>query len=139
MRDAKSVWQRWYAAYLSIGRTGPTGQYGTPSARQFRSRLAGVARRYGVTVERVKFNSWGFASEVIVQTDTYRAFARAAPTIERILDPHTGKNDRTGWSLPGFFLEAQDERGVPFLIVHNFGYGGGQWARSDQLYPFVHG
>jgi len=31
------------------------------------------------------------------------------------------------------FLEAQDERGVPFIAVNQ-----GQWARSEELYPFGH-
>jgi hypothetical protein len=43
----------------------------------------------------------------------------------------------------GFFLEAQDERGVPFLSVYNFWRGqhkgGGQGARSEALFPFSHG
>lgn len=80
---------------------------------------------------------------VIVQTRDYLALARAVPAIDSSLDPHTGHNDRTGWAYEAFFLEAQDERGIPFIAVSNFMRGaepgGGQWARSNQLYPFAHG
>jgi len=51
-------------------------------------------------------------------------------------------DDRTGWRYEGFFLEADDEHGVPFAAVFNFwrgsGGGGGQFARSDPLIPFEH-
>ena len=45
--------------------------------------------------------------------------------------------------MRGFYLEGRDAEGVPFLIPYNFwrglGPGGGQWARSEKLYPFDHG
>jgi hypothetical protein len=54
-----------------------------------------------------------------------------------------GSNGTRGRRYEGFYLEAQDERGVPFLGVYNFWRGnhkgGGQWARSEPLYPFQHG
>lgn len=49
--------------------------------------------------------------------------------------------DWNGWDYEGFFLGAQDEQGEPFLAVYNAwrAHGGGQWARSEALYPFPHG
>jgi len=80
---------------------------------------------------------------VVVETRHYLAVARAIPKIERSLDPHTGADDRTGWAYEGFYFEARDERGVPFVIVSNAmrgpSAGGGQWARSEELFPFPHG
>jgi hypothetical protein len=84
-----------------------------------------------------------FAPEIVIRTTRYLALARALPGILARIDPHTGKTDTRGWSYEGFFLEARDERGVPFLGVYNFlrgqHKGGGQWARSEALFPFPHG
>lgn len=58
------------------------------------------------------------------------------------LDPQkAGGEDWQGWDYEGFFLGAQDQQGKPFLAVFNFwrARGGGQWARSEDLYPFEHG
>lgn len=131
-----------WRSHLSNGKLGPAS---TVSPREFRFRLARAARRYGFTVKAVRFvkTRGRIAPFVIVETDRYLALARATPAIERSIDPLTNTtNNATGerfWSFPGFFFEAKDERGVPFLIVHNFPSGGGQWARSDQLFPFAHG
>jgi len=84
------------------------------------------------------------APVVIVRTTHYVELANATASILRHIDPKVRTNDdRTGWRYEGFFFEAQDEHGVPFLGVFNFwrgaGAGGGQWARSEQLFPFNHG
>ena len=83
------------------------------------------------------------APEIAVRTTDYLGLAQALPGILRRLDPHEGRSDTRGWSYEGFFIEARDERGVPFLAVYNFWRGqhkgGGQWARSEALYPFQHG
>jgi len=113
---------------LASGSLGTTGNLFSP--RQFRLRLASAAGRYGFTVERVRFvstrGSTGgqiAAPLVIVETCSYLAFAHALPAIGNSLGPH-----------PGLYLEARDERGVPFLILEHFPGGSGEWARSDPLY-----
>ena len=84
-----------------------------------------------------------FAPEIAIRTTHYLALARALPDILARVDPHTGKAGTRGWSYEAFFLEAQDERGVPFVDVYNFfrgnHKGGGQWARSEALFPYSHG
>jgi hypothetical protein len=133
---------RFWRSNLASPWLGPTSRL---SPSEFRSRLARAASRYGFTVKRVRFvkTRGQLAPFVIVETDRYLAFARATPAIERSLDPLTDKtNNATGehfWSFPGLFFEARDERGVPFLMTDSFPSGGGQWARSDQLYPYAHG
>jgi hypothetical protein len=126
VRDGRSVRASWLSS-LASGSLGTTGNLFSP--RQFRLRLASAAGRYGFTVERVRFvptrGSTGnqvAAPLVIVETRSYLAFARATPAIANSLAPH-----------PGLYLEARDERGVPFLIVDEFPGGGGVWARSDPL------
>ena len=73
-----------------------------------------------------------------------KRMAHAAPRNLRRLDPKVATgDDRSGWRYEGFYFEADDEHGVPFLLVFNFlrgpHAGGGQWARSDALFPFAHG
>jgi hypothetical protein len=138
-RRAGRTMPAFWMSNLSTGNLGPPSSL---SQREFRSRLARAASRYGFTVKRVRFikTRGQIAPLVIVETDSYRTLARATPAIIDSLDPLTDKmNNATGehfWSFPGLFFEAQDERGVPFLIQHIEPSGGGQWARSDQLYPF---
>jgi hypothetical protein len=67
---------------------------------------------------------------------------QGAQAIRRLLDPQkSGGEDWQGWAYEGFFLGAQDERGEPFLAVFNFEreHGGGQRARSEDLFPYQHG
>ena len=68
------------------------------------------------------------------------------PAILRLNDPKARtNNDRTGWAYEGLMFEARNTQGVPFLATFNwwrgvFGQvGGGQWATSQSLYPFLHG
>jgi hypothetical protein len=142
VREGRSERSSWLAM---IRRAGPQSvglRFPNLSAREFRLRLAAAAARYGFTVKRVQFvHGRRVAPLVVVQTRHYLELARAIPSIEHAVDPHKGRNDSTGWSFQGIFLEAVDERGVPFVIVDNVvsgsGVGGGQWARSDRLFPFV--
>jgi hypothetical protein len=134
----------WVADVTRRAQDDPSQRFPNLSTRQFRLRLAAAAARYHFTVKKVQFlHPRQLAPLVIIETRRYLAVARAVPSIENSLDPHTGHTDRAGWAYEGFFLVAQDERGVPFVVVSNFvrgpSPGGGQWARSDQLFPYVHG
>jgi hypothetical protein len=78
----------------------------------------------------------------IVEASSPSRFSSATPEIARTLDPKKpGEEDWQGWDYEGFFLGAQDESGDSFLAVFNFmrDHGGGQWARSEALYPYEHG
>jgi hypothetical protein len=137
--DARRQLAQWVADIAHRGRADPSQRFANLTTRRFRRRLAAAASRYDFTVKRVRFyRPRQLAPLVIVQTRHYLALARAIPAIERSLNP-----DLTGWAFEGFFLEAQDERGVPFITVSDAlrgpGGGGGQWARSDRLFPFAHG
>jgi hypothetical protein len=144
VRDVRAVHAQWLAEITGRAGEDPSQPFANLSAQQLRLRLAKAAARYHFTVKKVQLlHPRQVAPVIIVQTRRYLAFAHAVPAIAKALDPHTGGNDTAGWAFEAFFLEAQDERGVPFLDVFNFergsGPGGGQWARSDQLYPFAHG
>lgn len=144
VRDVRAVRAQWLAEITRRAGEDPSQPFANLSAQQLRLRLAKAAARYHFTVKKVELlHPRQSAPLIIVRTRRYLALAHAAPAIETALDPYTGHGDQTRWAFEGFFLEAQDERGVPFLDVFNFergsGPGGGQWARSDQLYPFAHG
>ena len=114
---------------------------------QFRQRLAAAAVRYHFTVKRLRFfHSRALAPLVVVETRHYVALARATHVFIKALDPQgiggeAGPRCTRMWGDSSscappelMFLEAQDERGVPFIAVST-----GQWARSEELYPFSHG
>jgi hypothetical protein len=141
VRDAKGIRRHW------LGETGRHSSQRFPNLpkAEFSRRLAAAAARYHFTVKTAQFRHAGQVTPLVVlRTDRYVALARAIPSIEQSLDPHKrAREDWSGWTFRAFYLEAQDERGVPFVVVENvIGRGsaaGGQWARSDALFPFLHG
>jgi hypothetical protein len=147
LRDGRDSRARWIAEVELAGRErggAARERFSNLPAAEFRRRLDAAASRYHFTVKTMRFlHPLQAAPLVLVQTSRYLAFARAVPAIERSLDPVKRSGLRgTDWAFEGFRLEAQDERGVPFLIVTNAVRGsieGGQWARAEALYPFAHG
>src|SRR5205814_10311160 len=104
-----------------------------------------AAKRYDFEVVSLRFlRPRQLAPEVVVRTRRYAELAHAVPAIAAALNPRLRvQDDRLGWEYEGFFFEAQDEHGVPFLAVFDFmrgpHKGGGQFARSEPLFPFAHG
>ena len=142
-RDGKRIRKHWLAEIARRRRESGL-RFRNLSRPAFRSRLAAAAARDHFTVERLQFVHSGQVTPLVVlRTDRYVALARAIPSIASSLDPQHGPQDWQGWSFGALYLEAQDERGVPFVVVTNvIGSGtatGGQWARSDRLFPYAHG
>jgi hypothetical protein len=117
-------------------------------AEELRLLLARLAARYHFQV--VSLEVWRplphqLAPKVVVTTTHDLALAQTTPAIMKQLDPkRRTDDDRTGWRYEGFFFQANDDHAVPFLAVFNFmrgtySRGGGQWARSEPLFPFAHG
>ena len=107
------------------------------------ARLHALERRYGFQVVEVKMLRPVQDAPMLVVRTTRKpaAFAHDVRAIQRALDPKRPTNDdRTGWRYEGFYFEARDAHGVPFLAVFNFWRGahkgGGQWARDPSLYPY---
>ena len=123
----------------------PNLRFDNLSPTELRRRLDAAASQYGFEVISFEVRRpRQLAPEIVVRTTQYLDLARAAPAILRSLDPkRPTKDDRTGWRFEGFYFRAEDEHGVPFFVVDNFwreqSPGGGQWARSERLYPFSHG
>jgi hypothetical protein len=135
---------QWKREIRSRAIEAPREHFDNLSPQTLETRLTEAAREHGFQVVAVKLHRpEQLAPEITVRTTHYLALARALPSILRSLDPHSGRSDNRGWSYEGFFIEARDERSVPFFAVFNFWRGqhkgGGQWARSEALYPFPHG
>jgi hypothetical protein len=118
-------------------------QFPTPTGSTFDKRLSSAASEFCFRVVSTEFVRAPQGSPlVIVESSSPARFSRDAAAIVRRLDPNRGgREDWQGWDYEGLFLGAQDENGEPFVAVFNFmrDHGGGQWARSEDLYPHPHG
>jgi hypothetical protein len=118
-------------------------KFPTPSQPAFEKKLAAAASQFGFRVLSTEFVRAPQGSPlVIVESSSPARFSQNAPAILDLLDSRRPSGeDWQGWDYEGFFLGAQDQQGEPFLAVFNFerDHGGGQWARSEDLFPFPHG
>jgi hypothetical protein len=122
----------------------PGQEFDNLSLAELRVRLRREARAHHFDVVSANFlRPRQLASRIVVETSDYRGLAKATPAILKDIDPRRPvRNDAEGWRFEGFYFEARDRRSVPFLIVFNYWRGlsgGGQWARSERLFPFEHG
>ena len=143
-RGGELARRQWEHEIRSRAREAPGEHFANLSAATLRERLREAADEHGFELVSVKLlRPRQLAPEIIIRTTDYLDLAHALLGILRKLDPHEDGSDTRGWSYEGFFIEARDERGVPFLAVFNHWRGqhkgGGQWARSEPLYPFRHG
>lgn len=134
----------WLHELESRGRRYPRERFSNPSKDDLMGDLRALAQKnkFDLVSVRLLMPSQ-LAPMIVVRTKRYLELAHATPAILRRIDPRAASSeDSQGWKYEGFYFEAQDERGIPFLIVFNFwrgaSGGGGQWARSEPLYPFVH-
>jgi hypothetical protein len=141
---ASRAYAQWSAALRTGASLDPGRRFPNPPIEALRRRLRTVERRFDLRARHV-YVRWPRqqAPYVVVSTNRPAALARAVPAILRILDPKQPFGDRTGWAYEGFFFEALDAKGRPFLVVFNHWRGpragGGQWAASPDLLPFAHG
>jgi hypothetical protein len=135
--------QHWKQELLAASDQDRDVKFPTPSQEIFRKRLDAAVSTYGFRVLRVDWVPAPQGSPLaIVEASSPSRFSDDTPAIADALDPtKPGGQDWQGWDYEGFFLGAQDESGDPFLAVYNFqrDHGGGQWARSEGLYPYEHG
>jgi hypothetical protein len=118
--------------------------FNNPAAATLRQELRKAARRYDFELVSIQLlRPQQIAPRIVVRTKDYVDLAHATPAILRRIDSRDlARDDAKGWRYEGFYFEARDEHNVPFFIAFNFwrgpSGGGGQWARSEPLYPFVH-
>lgn len=132
-RHAQATWRK---ELETRARRHPAQRFDNPARGEFRRRLHQLAGRYGFEVVSAEvLRPRQDAPLVVVRTTDYRGLSKATSAILNRLDP---KRD----TYEGFFWEARDERGVPFLVASTLTRGqveGSQWARSQALYPFPRG
>jgi hypothetical protein len=90
----------------------------------------------------LRASTTGFANVDSAGEGSPSSFAPEVGKIVGMLNPtHRGAQDWNSTEYEGIFIGAQDSRGHPFLYGYNFvrARGGGRWARSPNLYPFLHG
>jgi hypothetical protein len=138
----------WYHEISRRGRRGRTHphpvHFRSPPATAFLARLRTASRRYDFHVVHVHiYRPLQLAPFVIARTAHPKRLSKAMKAIEQRLDPlNTLSALPTAWTYEGFYFEARDTKDVPAFLVFNYvrgGIVGGQWARSEALYPFPHG
>jgi hypothetical protein len=145
LADGRRRLAYWKSEIRKKAKADPKTRFQNPDTDLFLQRVSDAASRYEFDVVSVELlRPRQLAPKVIVSTTHYLDLARKTPAILRRLDPKAAtSDDRTGWRYEAFYFEARDEHGVPFLTVFNSmrgpRAGGGQWARSERLYPFQHG
>lgn len=129
----------WIRDMNEAAREYPGIRFRSPGREILLTRLEREARAHDFEVVSVRMlRPRQLAPAVVVRSTHYVALAHATGAILEKLEPD-GKYDR---DYEGFYFEAQDERGIPFFSAFNVMRGrieGGQWARSEPLYPFEHG
>lgn len=142
--------REWFREITSRGRRAkqhrPPLRFLSPGRQIFLAQLRRASARYHFAVDEVRFyRPFQFAPFVVVHSGHPKRFSADTPPIVDLLDvaDKRGHSRERYWQYEGFYLEARDGDGVPFLAVSNFirgkGWGGGQWARTEELYPFAHG
>jgi len=135
---------QWRDALAKGAESDPGTTFANLSPMELNARLERAATAQGFTVDSVKLlKPAGLAPLIVIRTNDPVRVARGAPELLQSIDPHLGSDDKTGWAFEGIFLKAIDDNGTPFLVIYNHwrgdDAGGGQWARSDDLYPYPHG
>jgi hypothetical protein len=134
---------RWESALRSAKRDSRYS-YPTPSLPILEARIVAASRTFGFRVVALRFVRAPQGSPMlIVQPEgSPSSFAPKVGKIVGLLNPgHHAAEDWNSTAYEGFFIGAQDSRGHPFLYGFNYlrAHGGGQWARSPNLFPFAHG
>jgi hypothetical protein len=142
LAEAKQEWRQILDANAEDD---PATRFDNLTEGEFLARVREAAREYGFRVVEARWlEPLQAAPLVVVESDDPASLTRDVPAIARLLDPQAPVGeDWEGWAFEGFFLEVRDQNGVPFLAVYNHwrgsDRGGGEWARSEDLYPFPHG
>jgi hypothetical protein len=136
---------QWRQEIAKRAREAPRERFANLAPSLLRQRLAEAARRYDFEIVSVRLlRPRRLAPEVVVRTKHYLRLARSTGKILTALNPRLpARDDRHGWEYEAFYFEVRDEHDVPFLLaftaMRGSGAEGGQWARSERLFPFPHG
>jgi hypothetical protein len=134
-RRSEAALHAWRKAIRTRADRWPQYRWDNRRPAAFNRSLEGISERYRFSsVERLVWREpRQLAPELVFRTTHYVA---AAEAVRRLVG-------RLMTGYEGYYVEADDERGIPFIYVTRYRRGpsgGGQWwARSDAVAPFVHG
>jgi hypothetical protein len=134
-RRTEAALQAWRKAIRTRADRWPQYRWNNRRPAAFQRSLERIAQRYGLSsVEPLVWRKpRQLAPELVFRTTHYVAAGRA---IFRIVG-------RLMTGYEGYYVEADDERGIPFIYVMRYrrgpSGGGSYWARSDAVAPFLHG
>jgi len=143
--QAAATERSWENEIKSRAQRYPEKRFSNPSKNELLGHLRALAQINNFDLVSVRLlMPRQLAPKIVVRTKNYLDLAHATPAILRQIDSRKAvPEDSQGWKYEGFYFEAKDEHGIPFLIVFNFergpSPGGGQWARSEPLYRYAHG
>jgi hypothetical protein len=141
--QAKNAWLHELRASARAGDR--AARFPSPPRAVLVQRLERAGRRYRFELVSVALLRPLQAAPVIVlRSDRKQALARSLPRIIDLFDPrHPTGLDPSGFAYEGYFLTVVDNRGTPYIVTFNHWraphVGGGEWAASEDLYPFPHG
>jgi hypothetical protein len=137
--------KEWLSALRLSAKTGDrAATFPSPSRVVLIERLGQAQRRYGFQIVSVRMlHPLQAAPVIVIRSDKKLAIAHATPAIIKLFDPrHVTKSNPSGYAYEGYFFQAQDTRGVPYLVTYNYlrppNVGSGEWAANESLYPFPH-
>jgi hypothetical protein len=135
--QALSARGSWSRDLKKAAQQAPGVRFASPSRDVLLARLERESKAHDFEIVSLKMlRPKQLAPVIVVRTSHYVALARAMDQIEQKL---IGRHLR---DYEGFYFEARDETGVPFFACYTVMRGrveGGEWARSEPLFPFEHG
>ncbi|HTE83950.1 MAG TPA: hypothetical protein VK821_04395 [Dehalococcoidia bacterium] len=138
--------KEWLSALQTAAKTGDrAARFPSPSRRVLMQRLRQAQGRYGFEIVTVRMlHPLQSAPVIVIRSDKKVAMAHATLAIIKLFDPrHVTNTNPSGFAYEGYFLSAEDQHGVPYLATFHHSRccppGGGEWAASENLYPFPHG
>lgn len=141
--QAKAEWLRAIRASALSGDRAKT--FPSPPRTVLMQRLQRASSSYFFSIASVQMlHPVQLAPVIVIRSNNKRAIAKATPKIIKLFNPYrpTAKNP-SGFAYEGYFFVAQTTNRVPYLATFNHmrapHTGGGQWAASEDLYPFPHG
>lgn len=140
LRDARAARSDWLRELRAGAQAQTRRRFRSPPRNVLLARLERAADELDFRIESVSLHRpVQLAPEIVLETTHYLGLAHALPHVVDRIDPPPRSNRR---AYEGIFIEAVDERGIPFVIVSDALCGqvvGSQWARSEPLFPYPHG
>jgi hypothetical protein len=141
VRGERTARGQWLFALRAAARSGSDWVFPSPSRSTLLRRLERQARAHHFHVVSLEmFHPRQLAPVVVVRTLHPVALAHATVSILKGLDPNYGRGEPSEL-YEGLYFAALDASGVPLFSASEVvrgGYGGGTWARSENLYPVGH-